>query len=226
MIDKDQLYRAYCLVFPERCPYCSEIIKSGKIACDSCTKNIVDLQRPIIRGTYGYRCVSSFVYKGSVRRMILHIKYRDKIQYIAQVASILAENIIHEYDWASFDLITFVPMHKIDLKKRGYNQSELLAKELSKRLKIPYLQTIDKIRYTKKQQRCSYKERKTNLKGAFTVTDKEAVKGKRILIVDDIITSGETLGACCRTISKGKPTLLCCATIANANVVAADKARI
>lgn len=220
------LYKILCFVFPERCPYCGEIIKSERIACDSCMDKIERLRKPIPRGTYGFRCVSSFDYKGLIRRMILRVKYRERIQFLAQVAVILAKDINEVYADYEFDVITAVPMHIKDLKKRGYNQSELLAKELSKLLDIPYEDTLNKVKHTKKQQRCTFRERKTNLKGAFKVIDKSQISGKNILIIDDIITSGETLGACCKTISKADPRLLCCATIANADDITHRKAII
>ena len=62
-----------------------------------------------------------------------------------------------------------------------------------------------------------YAKRKKNLIGAFRVTDKDSVKGKRILMIDDIITTGITLGTCCQTLNRANPQMICCATIANAN---------
>lgn len=209
-------YKLFCFIFPEHCPYCGVIVKSEAIACDRCMEKIDALQKPIIRGAHGYKVASSFVYDGYARRMILRLKFHDRIQYVPQIAVILGKDIRRVYPDADFDVVTAVPMHPKDLKNRGYNQSELLAKELAKRMIIPYAELLDKIKHTKKQQRCSYQERKTNLRGAFKVTDKSLIEGRRILIVDDIVTTGETLGACCKTINKAKPQILCCVTIANA----------
>ncbi len=210
------IYKLYCLVYPEKCPYCGDIIKSEAIACSKCMEKIDTLQKPIFRGAGGYRCVASFLYDGSVRRMILGVKYAGKIQYLAQVAEIMAKDIRTAYDGIDFDLITYVPMFKADQKQRRYNQAKLLAIQLSKRLGIPCEETLLKIKRTQKQQRLKYQQRKTNLSGAFKVRDKELIKGKKILIVDDIVTTGITLGTCCRTLSRSKPLLLCCAAIANA----------
>ena len=220
------LYTIYCQIFPERCPYCGDIIKSGAIACKKCLQKINVLQHPIFRGAGGYRCVSSFIYDGSVKRMILLVKYYDRIQYLPQVAKIMKKDILAAYDGITFDLITFVPMHEKDQKKRGFNQAKLLAKELSKLLGIPCAGTTQKIKRTKKQHRLNYQKRKTNLSGAFKVIDKDAVKGKNILIVDDIVTTGITLGTCCKTLNRAKPGLICCATIANANHRLPDAATI
>ena len=107
-------------------------------------------------------------------------------------------------------------MHEKDFKNRGYNQSQLLAQELGKLLSVPYFDALEKVKRTKKQHRLSYAKRKTNLRGAFRVADSEFIKGKNILIIDDIVTSGYTLFECCKTLSKAEPGSVCCATIARA----------
>lgn len=219
-------YRIYCVIYPERCPYCGDLIKSQRIACERCLEKLDELQKPIIRGTLGYRCVSSFVYDNLVKRMILRVKYYDRIQYLNQVAAVMAKDIRAVYGDYHFDIITSVPAHKKDLKERGYNQAEILAKCLSKQLSIPYADTLIKVKRTKKQQRLKYEERKKNLIGAFKIIDKDAVKGKRILMIDDIITTGATLGICCKTLSRAKPTLLCCATIATTQHILPNEATI
>ena len=129
---------------------------------------------------------------------------------------ILAEDIRSAYGDGCFDFITAVPMHEHDRRERGYNQSVLLAKALSERLGLPYLDTLKKTKRTKKQHRLTYSERKTNLSGAFALIDREAVRGRRILLVDDIITSGCTLGTCAKALNKGRPALICCAAVAAA----------
>lgn len=204
------------LFYPERCPYCSSLINATRIACEKCYDEIRRKHSPIPSGAKGFRCISTFVYDGRVRRMILRMKYHDRTQYIPQIAELLTADVENAYNGEEFDFITAVPMYRKDLRNRGYNQSALLAKELGKRLELPYLETIEKIKRTKKQHHLKYKERKTNLNGAFKLIDKDAVKGKRILIIDDIITSGFTLGKCCNVLSRAKPQLICCATIASA----------
>lgn len=205
------------LFFPERCPYCGKLVEPGEVACKNCMEEIRSKHLPIESGAKGFRCVSSFVYDGKVRRLILRIKYRDRTQFVDQVAAILADDITAYYGSDAFDLITCVPMYKKDLRNREYNQSELLAKALAKRLTLPYLDTLLKVKRTKKQHSLTYNERKTNLKGAFRLINKESVKGKNILLIDDIITSGYTLGECCKTLNRAKPGVVCCATIASAH---------
>ena len=211
------IYRIYCLIYPERCPYCGDIIKSETIACKACMKKLDTLQKPIVRGAFGFRCVSSFLYGGTVRRMILRVKYHERIQYLPQIAVVMEKDVRQAYGNIDFDCISYVPMHPVDQKKRGYNQAELLGRQLSDLLGIPCVDLLEKTKRTEKQQRLQYAKRKKNLIGAFRVTDTDAVKGKRILMIDDIITTGITLGTCCQTLNRAKPQMICCATIANAN---------
>ena len=213
----EHLRRIIAILYPERCPFCDSLIEADEIACKACLARIGSARSPIVRGAQGYRCVSSFIYDGSVRRMLIRIKFYEHIQHIRQAAFFLGEDIRASYGDAGFDLITAVPMHPKDLRARGFDQCELLAKELSVLLGVPYQPTLEKVKRTKKQHTLKYRERKKNLSGAFKVIDKARVESRRILIVDDIVTSGYTLGYCCRALSRAKPELLCCATIANAD---------
>ena len=208
--------KLFTILYPERCPYCDTIINACELACESCYEELCRKHQPIPSGARGFRCISSFVYDGKVRRMILRLKYHDHIQHMPQIAVILAEDIRKVYGENAFDLVTCVPMHKKDLKKRGFNQSEKLAKALSRQLNLPFCETLHKIRQTQQQHTLPYAERKKNLNGAFALIDQVDLTGQRILIVDDIITSGYTLGNCCRVLSKAKPALICCVTIASA----------
>lgn len=219
-------HRVISLLFPERCPFCNAVIEAEDIACARCMATLKEKQQPIIRGAMGYRCISSFIYDGKVRKMLIGIKYYERVQHIRQAASILAKDIRSCYNDIPFDLITTVPMHPKDQRQRGYNQCELLSKELSKLLGVPFEHTLVKVKRTKKQHKLRYRERKTNLSGAFKLIDMERVRDKRILLIDDIVTSGCTLGACCKTLNKAKPLLLCCATIANADTPVDQKAVI
>ncbi len=211
-----RLYKAATLLFPERCPYCREMIDAEELACKDCFDILRQKHRFIKSGARGYRCVSSFVYAGKARRVILLIKFRKRTQYISQLAAILADDIRAVYGENTFDIITAVPMHPVDLREREYNQSVILAKKLGEVLSIPYLDTLEKVKKTKKQHKLKYAERKTNLSGAFKPVNPEELRGKRILLTDDIITSGYTLSTCARALNRAKPTLICCATIASA----------
>ena len=202
--------------FPEYCPYCSALIEPDDIACPECGKSILGQAVTIRRGVRGSRCISPFAYEGRVRKAIINFKFHDMPQHARPLAAALSQTLTEEYPMDEIDIITYVPMHKKDRSKREYNQSELLAKELSDAFSIPCTETLLKVRHTKKQHRLKFSERKKNLSGAFALKDKELIKGKTVLLIDDVITSGNTLAYCVKKLYSAKPYQVYCATVASA----------
>lgn len=212
---KKALHNIALLLYPNRCPFCRKVIEHNEHVCKECVKEMP--KDPIIRGVFrGHRCVSLLPYLSKYKTALASFKFKNKTQYAQQFANIMADLINDCYYDTVFDYVTFVPMHEKELKKRGYNQSELLAKQLSSILKIPYLSTLDKIKHTSPQHTLSVKDRRKNLLGAFNALDKNLIKDKTILLIDDIITTGSTLDECVKTLEKAKPQLVCCATLISA----------
>lgn len=204
------------LLYPPRCPYCRTIIEFDEYACKECIKEFP--KTDIITGVSGYRCVSPFRYEGKYRKALCDFKFRNKKQYAPLFAQVMYNSIKRQYNDIEFDIVSCVPMHNKDLNKKGYNHSKLLAIELSKLLNIPYADTIEKTKRTKKQHKLPLNLRKTNLSGAFKLIDKDIVKGKRILFVDDVVTTGATLSNTCKVLQKSKPKFIFCITLAKTNV--------
>lgn len=200
-------------LYPDRCPYCNKIVENQECACSKCKKDIPSIG--ITQGVAsGYRCCSPLTYNGKFKRAVLNFKFRNRTQYSPQFAYLLAKQIKQSYPDMIFDYITYVPMHKKDLRKRGYNQSELLARDLSELLQIPYKETLEKTKQIKPQHETkSVSERRANIKGAFKVIDKSKIKGKSILLLDDIVTTGATLGECAKVLDKAKPAFIRCVTL-------------
>ena len=112
-----------------------------------------------------------------------------------------------------FDIVTAVPFTKKDKLDREYNHAALMAKRVSKRLSVPFNQKVlKKIRQTKRQHNLSGLERRTNLRGAFAAD--ENVKGKHILLIDDVVTTGATLCECADTLYRAGAKKVTCATFA------------
>lgn len=199
------------LLYPKRCPYCYSIINKEKSVCEKCEKDIYTLG--VSLGVSGYRCCSPLLYKGKFKRAVIMFKFKSKPHMSQPFSELIFEQIKRSYEDYIFDYITYVPMHRKDEKKRGYNQSQLLAKNLSQLMGIPCVDTLIKIKRTKPQHKLDAKTRRTNLKGAFKIKDKTPIKGKSILIIDDIITTGSTLSECAKTLEKEKPSHICCATL-------------
>ncbi len=199
-------------LFPDRCPYCKRVVEKGEYACDKCKKDIP--VTGIFQGVMGgYRCASPLHYHGKYRYAVLGYKFHNKKQYANQFAQLMEKEIHRSFPDMIFDYISYVPMYKKDEYKRGYNQSELLAKELSNLLGIPCIKTLVKPKKTQHQRNLSASKRRKNLKGAFKIIDKNIVENKSILLVDDIVTTGTTLGECSKTLQKANPSMICCVTL-------------
>ena len=204
--------------FPERCPFCNALIEADEIACQKCTDLILRDRIPITRGVGGVPCVASLEYS-KAQHAITEFKFNDKQQFARQFAAIMHEDIRRCLGDIHFDCIAYVPMRKRDIELRGYNQSQLLAKELSKRMDIPVCDALMKVKSTKKQHETEkVAERRKNLKGAFRVSPDAEITGKHILLIDDIVTSGSTMDECIRTLTKSHPAQICCASIARTGI--------
>lgn len=143
-----------------------------------------------------------FSYEGIVKDSIYSYKYYNKPYFYKFFAACLL-NYMKENDYTSFDYITSVPLHRSKMRTRGYNQSELLAKHLSRELSIPYADALKRTVKTPKQSQQSKDERRKNLKGAFAVKfplRNENIKNSRVLLVDDVYTTGSTADECSKVL--------------------------
>lgn len=208
------LHKILCIFLPDRCPFCDCLIENGKLCCNECEKKLskTTYKKPA-KG--GFPCISSSPYTDSFAEAVKRFKFRNRRQYAYSLATIMAKSIVTEYSEIQFDYITYVPMHRLKQRERGYNQSKILAERLSNILHIPLADTIVKIRNNRPQHTIGNpSEREQNVKGAFRVIDKNNVKGKRILLVDDIITTGNTLGECARILQNSNAESIHCVTFA------------
>ena len=148
-----------------------------------------------------YKCLKSITfcdkdelcvgyYKGALKELILLLKYKKDFQAGEILVSFLEEKIKkykNEYH------LTYIPIDKKRLKERGFNQCEYIANELSINTGIKTINTLKKIRETKVQKTLKREERIENLKDAFGIIDEKDVKGKKFILLDDVITTGATL---------------------------------
>lgn len=205
------------MFYPQRCPYCNCVIEHSMIQCETCAKQMPKRYfQNFAKG--GYPCYSPFFYKGIFATAVKRFKFQNYPQYSPQLAVHLAASIMDQKDDATFDFVTCVPMHPSRERKRGYNQSKLLARDVSKLIGVEYADLIKKVKDNREQHKCkSVAERRDNVRGVFAVEDKQVVKGKNILVIDDILTSGYTLGECCRILSKAGGSVIQCATLCARN---------
>lgn len=147
-----------------------------------------------------------FKYCKLVRKMILQYKFNDK----AYLNKCFCEFIVKQekiVDFIkSYDIIIPVPIHKTRNKERGYNQSELIAKELARKCKINvYTNVLIKIKNNKTQSSLTKKEREENTKNVYKILNLEKIYNKKVLILDDVYTTGATINSCIEEIKKANP---------------------
>lgn len=162
---------------------------------------------------YFDRVHSPLIYKDCVEKIIKNYKFYNK-QYLAKYLSsfLVDEYLLREYN---ADIIVPVPSTNSVVEERCFNQTHLLARYLGERLNIPVDNgVIIKIRETEHQAKLGGKMRQENVKGAYQLAG--LVKGKRVLVIDDILTTGATLSEVARVIKKGKPISVEGLTLANA----------
>ena len=158
------------------------------------------------------RAVSPLIYDGGAQ--VLIAKFKNGDGYLKDYfVNLLAEKI---KDLPKSDCIVFVPMTKRAIRKRSYNQTELLAKGLADKLNLPVIKdAVIKQKETEAQKSLSRKEREKNLEGCFKVENKAEIKGKKLLLVDDVLTTGATADALCKTLLSAGAECVFFATVAS-----------
>lgn len=141
---------------------------------------------------YFDKAISCIEYSDISKSMILGFKYKNKTYMAKYISNIMKEKL--DLENIKFDYITFVPLHKKRMRKRGFNQSEKIAKELGKMIDIPILDCIYRKSNTNRLYNLNRKERKIELKNAFLVKENiNYANDKNILLIDDIFTTGSTV---------------------------------
>lgn len=195
---KDFFARVAALFFPNRCLGCHQVIPPDAVFCSGCGRQYGRDKRErffpltVRRGEYRQlSCHTAGTYAGGLKQSMARLKFHGRTAYARPFSRLMENSGIH---FAEYDVITFVPMTEEAKRKRGYNQSELLAKALAKRVVLPCEPLLKKVKSNRKQRSLTKKERMQNVRNVYepagTITD------RRILLVDDILTTGATLGEC------------------------------
>ena len=174
--------------------------------CDECAKTLPYNKEPVSlmekkQKQYFYKAYSAFKYEQPVVDLILSLKYSDNGEAAEALAVFMKEAL---QNTAIQDAVLIpVPLHRRRYKKRGYNQAALLAQEIARLTGYNINEKIiSRIKETKVQKEMDAKERAKNLRGVFEVIDKEAIKEKDIILIDDVFTSGSTVNECARVLRK------------------------
>ena len=138
-------------------------------------------------------------YVGLLREILIDYKFRDCVYYSDVLSKIMTEKLLKTRLYRRYEAITYVPMHKMDMLARGYNQSKILAKKVSKDTLLKFIEPVEKIKRTKKQIEVTSLDRYKNLKDVFQVTGKLL---ENIIVVDDVITTGSTIDEVARVLKE------------------------
>ena len=217
-----------------RCVSCGKDVFDGTAFCAECHKRIVHNNGKTckrcgvgIEGEEDYcgncafdkiyfdRAYSVFSYEGAVQQAILSMKFNNLGSYAMVLAKYLV--FMAEKVNLSYDLVTYAPMSKLALRKRRYNQARLLAKHFCAFRNEDELlvEAVIKIKETEAQEKLNKDERKTNLLGAYKFNSDVNVKGKRVLVIDDVKTTGATLNECAKILKDAGAVAVYAITVAS-----------
>lgn len=207
------------LLFPAKCVFCRKVL-SGKERdiCSDCAGKLpfTEGQHTLVKGEFFDVCAAPLYYRDLVRDSFLRFKFQDMTKYAACYGHIIAECVREQLN-GKFDVITWVPISAKRQKDRGYDQSQLLAFAVALELDDVAIETIKKpVDVPAQSGLTDSSQRRANVMGAFEVVDPELIEGKRILLIDDIITSGATLSECARILLTAGAQSVVCAVLARA----------
>lgn len=207
------------LIFPPRCSFCSRIMGGeGLRICSDCQQNLPWLEGEAAEKTVEFtsKCVSALRYQGQVVEGIHGYKFSGR-QGCCTAFGVLISQAVSDHLQGKFDLISWIPVSRQRKRERGYDQCFLLAKELGKILEQEPVELLRKEKNIQPQSRLKdAAERRANVMGVYCVPWPERVRGKRVLLVDDVVTTGSTLSECARALLMAGAEDVVCVTLARA----------
>ena len=201
-------------LFPPKCMFCRKVLPVGQRGCCSICEQKLIQDLPPRRGVNFTTCYAPMIYEGTVRDALIRFKFRDRPGYATELGKILAD-CIRENLSGQYDIITWVPVSEKRLKQRGYDQAMLLAMAAALALDDVAVETLKKRKDTPAQSSLDgADQRRTNVIDAYEIVDPELVAGQRILLIDDIITTGATLEEASRTLKRSGAASVVAAAVA------------
>jgi ComF family protein len=207
--DRTQVICEFCeaklsLIGEGTCPVCGS--ENKELPCEVC-----------LEGQFEFDSARSiFRYIGPIRELIHILKYEGYTYPAGYFALPIAELIESEPSLKNHDYICAVPLHRVRKRERGYNQTDLIAYAVSKLICMPYLNPVTRRINTFSQTLLSKEHRIANLSGAFTVKHKDQVTGKKIILIDDVFTTGSTLNEIAKTLRAAGAKKISTITVARA----------
>lgn len=204
------------LFFPPKCVFCGKVLnKADEGMCDRCVESLPFAENNGCQdGEIFDFCVSPLYYVDVVRRSILRYKFKGAVNYAPVYGKLLAD-CIRECPDLHYDLISWVPLSNKRERSRGYDQAMLLAQATALELDDVAVETLKKPHDVQAQSELGDRtERSRNISGAYIASDPEIIAGKRVLLIDDIVTTCSTLDECAGVLKAAGATGIVCAALA------------
>ncbi len=187
------------LLFPPKCILCQDVLENEETdLCKCCRTDSPECAGVHKNFSFLDSWTAVWYYKGYIRKSILRYKFYGARHYAPAYGRILAMRIAQEYP-EGFDVLTWVPTSRLRRFTRGYDQAQLLAEAVGQELGMNPVRTLRKIRHNRPQSGIrGQAKRRANVMNTYEVVSFDAVQGKRVLLLDDVITTGATAGECAR----------------------------
>lgn len=205
------------LLFPPKCVLCGKILEKEELdLCGACRAETADY--PLGRGKIPFveEWAALWHYEGNARKSLLRYKFYHRRHYARNYGRLLAMRINRQWE-QGFDIISWVPISRRRRLRRGYDQVELLARAVCRELGRPCVQCLKKIRHNPPQSGIvGQAQRRANVLGVYAAVEPERFRGKRILLLDDIVTTGATVSEAARVLLTAGAQEVYCAAVAAA----------
>lgn len=192
-------------VYPPFCLLCDRHLEAAeRLVCNACWSGLPALQKPLkefseSRGFLFTRALSIWEYSDRVQDLIHHLKYFRRPVLGMKMGEALAQLLADYEEFAGADFLIPVPLHARKLRERGYNQSLVLAQTVAQKSGIVlFNQALKRIRYTRPQAQLNADDRAKNVLNAFCLQKNSSLADKTVILVDDVLTTGNTLNECAR----------------------------
>lgn len=207
------------LVFPPKCPFCQRILEEpGASVCPACVPRLPWLEDEAGERSVEFAdgCFSPLAYRDAVPEAMHRYKF-GRVRALGRPFAELMARCLEGRLEERADLICWAPLSRKRLRERGFDQAELLAREVGRRLSVPVRPALWKPRHTAPQSGLEdASARRASVQGAYALLPGADLSGKRVVLVDDVVTSGSTLSACAALLRQGGAERVYCLTLAQA----------
>lgn len=207
------------LVFPPKCPFCQKILDDPRApVCPACQPDLPWLEEKAGERKVDFAdgCFSPLAYRDAVPEAVRRYKF-SRVRALGKPFAALMARCLGERLPQGADLICWAPLAKKRLRERGFDQAELMAREVGRLLSIPAGPALQKVRNTSPQSELEEESaRRANARGAYSALPGVELTGRRVVLVDDVVTSGATLSECAALLRQAGAAEVWCLTLAQA----------